>query len=156
MHTQTTPHLLHVSNFDDLINTPFKTPINTISWSRELDGNFEEIIHAIDFDGNILELDEEDLMALNLSEAGKTARNTILSDIKLLTEHGAAPVVNIIKYYEADEHSLFSTDVYSFHVDRSPIPHQNAPLHRHAYLQRHDHGHDHGHPQLRPGDSSHR
>jgi hypothetical protein len=39
----------------------------------------------------------------------------------LLTEHGAAPVLNIIKYYEADEHSFFSTDVYSFHVDRSPI-----------------------------------
>lgn len=119
--TQTTPHLLHVSNFDELINTPFKNPINAISWSRELEGDFEEIIRAIDFEGNILELDEEDLMALNLSEAGKTARNTILSDIKLLNEHGAAPVVNIIKYYEADEHPLFSTDVYSFHVDRSPI-----------------------------------
>ena len=120
-HTQTTPHLLHVSNFDDLINTPFKPPINAISWSRELAGDFEEIIHAIDFEGNILELDEEDLMALNLCEAGKTARNTILSDIESLTKYGAAPVLNIIKYYEADEHSFFSTDVYSFHVDRSPI-----------------------------------
>jgi len=120
-HTQTTPLLLQVSNFDDLIKTHFEFPINAISWSRKLEGDFEEIISAIDFEGNILEVDEEDLMSLNLSEAGKTARNTIISDIKLLTEHGAAPVVNIIKYYEADEHSLFSTDVYSFHVDRSPI-----------------------------------
>ena len=82
-HTQTTPHLLHVSNFDDLINTPFKPPINAISWSRELAGDFEEIIHAIDFEGNILELDEEDLMALNLSEAGKTARTRVRQRLHL-------------------------------------------------------------------------
>jgi len=120
-HTQTTTLLLQVSNFDDLIKTPFESPINAISWSRELEGDFEEIISAIDFEGNILEVDEEDLMALNLSEAGKSARNTILSDIRLLTEQGADPVLNIIKYYETDADSFFSTDVYSFHVDQSPI-----------------------------------
>jgi hypothetical protein len=69
----------------------------------------------------MVEVDEEDLLALELSEAGQRARDIILSDFKLLSEYGAAPVLNIIHHYEADEDPIFSTDVYSFHVDRSPI-----------------------------------
>ncbi len=114
-------NLLHVSNFQELISTKFQGTTNAISWSRELEGDFEEIVNAIAFEGSMLEIDEEDLLALELSEAGKVARETILSDLKLLLELGASPVLNIISNYEADEHPFFSTDVYSFHVDRSPI-----------------------------------
>lgn len=50
------------------------------------------------------------------------ARQTILNDIKLLTGVGAAPSLNLLKCYERDdEFSFISTDVYSYHVDRSPI-----------------------------------
>jgi hypothetical protein len=122
--TKTLPsssNLLHVSNFQELISTPFQGTTNAISWSRELEGEFEEIVNAIAFEGTMLEIDEEDLLALELSEAGKVARETILSDFKLLSELGASPVLNIISNYEADEHPFFPTDVYSFHVDRSPI-----------------------------------
>ena len=122
--TKTLPsssNLLHVSNFQELISTPFHGTTNAISWSRELEGNFEEIVNAIAFEGTMLEIDEEDLLALELSEAGKVARETILSDFKLLSELGASPVLNIIANYEADEHPFFPTDVYSFHIDRSPI-----------------------------------
>ena len=114
-------NLVHVNNFQDLISTPFHGTTNAISWSRELEGDFEEIVNAIAFEGTMLEIDEEDLLALELSEAGKVARETILSDFKLLSELGASPVLNIITNYEADEHPFFPKDVYSFHIDRSPI-----------------------------------
>jgi hypothetical protein len=114
-------NLLHVNNFQELISTPFQGTTNAISWSRELEGDFEEIVNAIAFEGTMLEIDEEDLLAMELSESGKVARDTILSDFKLLSELGASPVLNIISNYEADEHPFFPTDVYSFHVDRSPI-----------------------------------
>ena len=113
--------LLHVSNFQELISTPFQGTTNAISWSRELAGDFEEIVHAFHFEGTMMEIDEEDLIELELSEAGRFARETILSDFKLLSDLGASPVLNIITHYEADEHPFFPTDVYSFHVDRSPI-----------------------------------
>ncbi len=122
--TKTFPNssnLLHVNNFQELISTPFQGTTNAISWSRDLEGDFEEIVNAVAFEGTMLEIDEEDLLALELSEAGKVARDTILSDFKLLSELGASPVLNIISNYEADEHPFFPTDVYSFHVDRSPI-----------------------------------
>jgi len=122
--TKTFPNssnLLHVSNFQELISIPFQGTTNAISWSRELEGDFEEIVHAIAFEGTMLEIDEEDLLALELSKAGKVARETILSDFRLLSELGSSPVLNIINNYEADEHPFFPTDVYSFHVDRSPI-----------------------------------
>ena len=70
-------------------------------------------------------MDEKDLLKLELSEQGQIARDTILNDYHLLNEHGASPSLNIIKCYERDEdHPFFPTDVYSFHVDRSPIPTQ--------------------------------
>ena len=41
----------------------------------------------------------------------------------MLEGYGASPLLNLIKCYERDDAStFFSTDVYSFHVDRSPIP----------------------------------
>ena len=44
------------------------------------------------------------------------------SDIQLLTDFGASPTLNLLKCYERDDELDFiSTDVYSFHVDRSPI-----------------------------------
>ncbi len=50
------------------------------------------------------------------------ARDIILKDMQLLTDMGASPLLNLLKHYERDEELDFiSTDVYSFHVDRSPI-----------------------------------
>ena len=41
----------------------------------------------------------------------------------MLTVHGASPTLNLIKYYERDDaYPFFPTDVYSYHVDRSPVP----------------------------------
>jgi hypothetical protein len=68
-------------------------------------------------------ISEEELLALELSEQGKLALTILLNDLKLLRDHGASPILNLIQNYERDaDYPFFPTDVYSFHVDRSPIP----------------------------------
>jgi hypothetical protein len=112
-----------VTNFQDLISTPFIGENNAICWKRELIGDFSEIVEKIEIDENIVELDLEELRELQLTDKGNLAREILLNDMKLLKNHGASPILNIIKYYERDDSfPFFPTDVYSFHVDRSPIP----------------------------------
>jgi hypothetical protein len=110
-----------VANFNDLIYTPFKGEINAICWTRELVGNFSEIVENIASIENITVVDEEELIELQLSEQGQLAREILLNDLKLLKAQGAAPVLNIITCYDRNE-SFFPTDVYSYHVDGAPIP----------------------------------
>ena len=96
--------------------------MNAICWKRNLVGDFAEIVAHLQLKENITELGIDDLLELQLSEKGNLARAIILSDIQLLTDYGAAPSLNLLKNYERDEEFDFiSTDVYSFHVDRSPV-----------------------------------
>lgn len=45
-----------------------------------------------------------------------------MQDLQQLTQIGAAPVLNLIQCYARDDELDFiATDVYSYHVDRSPI-----------------------------------
>lgn len=115
--------ILFVSNFDKLVSTPFDGTINAICWSRTLTGDFAEIVNKIPLTENIMVLDEELLAAMDLSAAGQLARDIIVQDLQLLTAHGAAPTLNLIRHYERDDaQPFFPVDVYSFHVDRSPVP----------------------------------
>jgi len=112
-----------VKNFHDLISTPFQKEINAICWTRKLVGDFSEIVQRVELNGNMTELNQDELRELKLSEQGQLAREIILNDLELLTAQGASPILNVIKCYERDEiDSFFPTDVYSYHVDRSPIP----------------------------------
>jgi hypothetical protein len=96
--------------------------INALCWSRVLVGNFAEIAQKLKQFEDITVIDEEELMALSLSDNGILARDIILNDLQLLRDYGAAPTLNLLKCYERDEENpVFPTDVYSFHVDRSPI-----------------------------------
>ncbi|WP_459660025.1 DUF1826 domain-containing protein [Acinetobacter calcoaceticus] len=111
-----------VSSFSELISAKFQGEANAMCWHRNLVGDFTEIVNKLHLKENITEVTVEDLLALPLSEQGNLARKTILEDIEQLTEFGASPVLNLLKNYERDEELDFiSTDVYSFHVDRSPI-----------------------------------
>jgi hypothetical protein len=111
-----------VSTFSELINTNFQGAMNAICWSRNLDGNFKEIVSKLKLKENVTEVSIEDLLALNLSEKGYLAREIILNDLRLLADFGAMPSLNLLKCYERDEELDFlSTDVYSYHIDRSPI-----------------------------------
>lgn len=112
-----------VSNFQDLISTPFRGNTNAIGWTRELKGDFSEIVDKAAQEGNIMTIEEAELRELPLSEQGQLARDILLHDLKLLTAHGASPTLNLITSYDRDDsYPFFPTDVYSFHVDRSPVP----------------------------------
>ena len=118
-HTENQIH--YVTNFQDLVSMPFHGEMNAICWTRNLIGDFSEIVKKLELKENITVLDPKDLFELQLSEQGQLAREILLNDMKLLKAHGASPTLNLIKCYERDD-SFFPTDVYSFHVDRSPVP----------------------------------
>ncbi|EJL65246.1 DUF1826 domain-containing protein [Flavobacterium sp. CF136] len=111
-----------VSTFSELVHTDFKGEMNALCWYRNLDGDFNDIVARLCIKENITEVYPEDLIALQLSEKGNIAREIILNDLQLLADFGASPSLNLLKCYERDdEFDFISTDVYSFHVDRSPI-----------------------------------
>lgn len=111
-----------VTTFSELVTTDFKEERNALCWYRKLEGNFKEIVDQLQLKENITVVTPKDLAALQLSEQGSIAREIILNDLQALTDFGAAPVLNLLKCYERDtEFDFISTDVYSYHVDRSPI-----------------------------------
>ncbi|MEJ5034718.1 DUF1826 domain-containing protein [Acinetobacter sp. MYb177] len=111
-----------VSNFCELVNSKFQGEMNALCWHRSLIGDFKEIVAKLELKENITEVSVDDLLALQLSEKGNLAKEIILNDIQLLTDFGASPTLNLLKCYERDDELDFiSTDVYSFHIDHSPI-----------------------------------
>ncbi|HEY9259856.1 hypothetical protein [Chitinophaga sp.] len=121
--SHTGEHIHYVTNFQDLVSTPFSGAINAIGWTRKLPGDFSEIVNKVALSGNITVIEQAELYELQLSKQGQLAREILLNDWKMLQAHGASPILNVIKYYDQDDtYPFFPTDVYSFHVDRSPIP----------------------------------
>lgn len=116
------PQIKTASTFSELVATEFKGEINALCWHRNLEGDFESIVKKLKLKENVTEVSIKDLLALELTDRGELARNIILNDFKLLADFGASPTLNLLKCYERDEeYDFISTDVYSFHVDRSPI-----------------------------------
>lgn len=112
-----------VTSFQDLMDTPFEGKINAMCWNRKLEGDFAEIVKKLEGVEKITVVRPKELEGLDLTLAGCLARDVILNDLKMLEVEGAAPILNIIKNYARDEDYIcFPTDVYSFHVDRSPWP----------------------------------
>ena len=120
---ETTKQILEVNSFQNLIQTPFQGTVNALCWNRTLKGNFAEIVQKLESHENINIIELEQLIQLELSEDASLARDIIINDMKMLEEEGALPQLNLIKQYERDEeYSFFPTDVYSYHVDRAPVP----------------------------------
>lgn len=110
------------TTFSELVQTDFKGERNALCWYRNLEGDFKELVSQLQLKESITEVAPEDLLALQLSEQGNRAREIILNDLQLLTDFGAAPVLNLLKCYERDDaFDFIATDVYSYHVDCSPI-----------------------------------
>ncbi|MGL3001441.1 DUF1826 domain-containing protein [Flavobacterium sp. RSSB_23] len=111
-----------VATFSELVQTEFKGEQNALCWYRNLEGDFKEIVNQLQLKEDITEVTPEDLLALQLSEKGNKARAIILEDLRVLTDFGASPSLNLLKCYERDDaFDFIATDVYSYHVDRSPI-----------------------------------
>ena len=110
------------SNFDELVNNRFQGNTNAFCWQRNLDGDFGEIVNQLSLEEDITEISADHLLELQLTESGNRARQIILNDLQLLENFGASPSLNLLKSYERDdEFKWMARDVYSFHVDRSPI-----------------------------------
>lgn len=111
-----------VSSFEELVQTDFKDEVNAFNWERKLEGDFKEIVDLLQLQEDITEITIEELMQLQLSDQGNKARASICNDFELLKAFGASPSLNLLKCYERDnEFDFISTDVYSYHVDRSPV-----------------------------------
>ena len=114
--------LIAVDTFSDLVSTVFDGEKNAACWQRNLEGDFAEIVAKLLLKENITEVFAEDLLTLSLSENGNKARKIILQDMQSLVNFGAQPSLNLLKSYERDDvFDFIATDVYSFHVDRSPF-----------------------------------
>src|SRR4051812_18252844 len=98
-----TNQIHRVTNFQDLVSTPFHGEMNAICWTRKLTGDFSEIVNKLELSGNVEALDQDALFELQLSEQGQLAREILLNDLELLKAHGASPVLNLIRYYERDD-----------------------------------------------------
>ena len=121
--SHTENQIQYVTNFQDFVSSSFHGKINAICWNRKLVGDFSEIVTQLELNENIAELHPNELLELQLSEQGQLAREILLKDLKTLKALGASPTLNLIKFYDRDDsYPFFPTDVYSFHIDRSPIP----------------------------------
>jgi hypothetical protein len=73
-----------VTNFHDLVSTQFYGKTNAICWTRQLTGNFSELVNRLELSENMAIITKEELCELQLSEEGKLAREIILNDLQLL------------------------------------------------------------------------
>lgn len=111
-----------VRSFEELITTPFGDGVNALCWERTLPGDFGEIVQRLGATEGITSLDESILSALTLSDAGRTAADILIEDLRLLRTRGLAPVLDCIHAYPRDEDTeTVRTDVYSFHADSAPV-----------------------------------
>lgn len=111
------------SSFEELVTTSFHGDINAICWKRELKGNFSELVDKLKGKEYLEDINEDKLNKLKLSEEGELARDIVLTDFKTLRNFGSVPTLNIVETYKKDDTlGPIPTDVYSFHVDRSPVP----------------------------------
>jgi hypothetical protein len=116
------PRIRCVGSFDELVSARFEDGVNALCWVRHLAADFDEVVRALGPCSGVSQLDEADLSELSLSAAGAAAVLCMLEDVRRLRERGLAPELNYIGEYTRDDATaVVATDVYSFHVDRSPV-----------------------------------
>lgn len=116
------PRLKRVRSFQELVSTPFAAGLNALCWERKLAGDFGEVVKLLGASETVAPIDEVRLRALPVSAAGRVAVEVLLEDLRLLRDHGAAPVLNCFRGYPRDEEpQVVPTDVYSFHADSAPV-----------------------------------
>lgn len=112
-----------VPSFEELVEAPFEGGINALAWARPLTGDFAEIVGKLHSAESVQILSPTRLESLELTEAGRIARDHLLQDLARLQALGCDPQLNCIRGYPRDTAGLgIATDVYSFHVDSAPCP----------------------------------
>ncbi|MBL9144994.1 MAG: hypothetical protein JNM99_15045 [Verrucomicrobiaceae bacterium] len=112
-----------VATFDELVATPWADGVNALCLPRSLAGDFAEIVAALPPGKGIVGLDEEELMALPVSAAGRVAVEAMLEDRRRLEALGLLPELNAIHGYVREPcEGTVNTEVYSFHADSATVP----------------------------------
>jgi len=115
-------HIKQVNSFQELVTSPFAGGVNAVCWQRTLPGDFSEVVKLLGGSEDIMVLDEDRLLGLPVSAAGRAAIEVLLADQRLLRERDLDPVLNCIHAYPRDEHpGPVPTDVFSFHTDSAPV-----------------------------------
>ncbi len=116
------PRIKRVESFDELVSTRFANGVNALCWPRALPGDFSEVVKHLDVGEGITTLDDEWLLRLPVSAAGKTAIDVLLDDLRLLRSRELDPVLDCINGYLRDENpGPVATDVLSFHADSATV-----------------------------------
>ncbi len=116
------PRIKVVAGFEELVTTPMRDGINALWWPRTLPGDFGEIVEKLGVGKGITSIDEERLMALELSDEGRVAREILLQDLELLRARELQPSLDCINGYVNEiESELLRTDVQSWHVDSATV-----------------------------------
>jgi hypothetical protein len=69
-----------VHSFQELVTTTFADGVNALCWERALPGDFGEIVAQLVGGEEITSLDEETLLALPVSAAGRVAIGILIED----------------------------------------------------------------------------
>lgn len=116
------PRIRRVHSFQELVTTPFTDGVNALCWERSLPGDFAEVVARLGDGDGIVTLEEEQLLSLPMSGAGRVAVEFLLADLRLLRAQELAPVLNCIHGYPRDDApGPVATDVFSFHADSAPV-----------------------------------
>ena len=111
-----------VSSFAELVATPFADEVNALCWPRVLPGDFGEVVEKLGPGEGIVPIEEEQLTALRVSDAGRIAVELLREDLRRLREVERDPVLNCIHDYPRERQpGPVRTDVYSFHTDSAPV-----------------------------------
>ena len=110
-------------SLNELVSTPFADGVNAICWPRTLPGDFSEVAEGLRSCDGIVTVDDSSLAGLTLSDAGKIARDILLSDQQILRAYDLQPNLDCVHGSVREEPvGLFHTDVHSFHVDTATVP----------------------------------
>ena len=116
------PFIRYVGSFHELVTAPFQDGVNALCWSRELQGDYEEVARHLQVREGITTLEEEQLLSLPVSPAGRLAIEQMLADQRLLREHDLDPVLDCVLGGLRDENpGPVPTDVFSFHADSATV-----------------------------------
>ncbi|MBA3273022.1 MAG: hypothetical protein H0T11_04010 [Chthoniobacterales bacterium] len=111
-----------VHSFAELVGTAFAGGVNALCWPRALAGDFREVVEKLGPGDEIVTIEEEQLIRLQISGAGRAAAEILREDLRRLRDIGREPVLNCIHRYRRDETPApIQTDVYSFHADSAPV-----------------------------------
>ena len=116
------PRIRRVASFEELVNTRFENGVNALCWERTLAGDFGEVIEKLAAGEGITTVEDERLLELAVSPAGRVAVEWLLADQKLLRERDLDPVLDCIESCLRDQTGApVATDVYSFHADSATV-----------------------------------